>query len=46
MFRIISKGEIELDAEVPEAQLNKIKEGQAARVTGRRRPRMHRARFA
>jgi HlyD family secretion protein len=33
MFRIIAKGEIELDAEVPEAQLIKIKEGQSARVS-------------
>ncbi|MEQ1615630.1 MAG: efflux RND transporter periplasmic adaptor subunit [Hyphomicrobiaceae bacterium] len=33
MFRIIARGEIELDAEVPEAQLAKIKDGQAARVT-------------
>jgi len=32
MFRIIAKGEIELDAEVPEAQLAKIKDGQSARV--------------
>lgn len=33
MFRIIARGEIELDAEVPESQLAKIKEGQVARVT-------------
>jgi HlyD family secretion protein len=33
MFRIIAKGEIELDAEVPESQLAKIKEGQIARVS-------------
>ena len=33
MFRIIQNGEIELDAEVVETQLWKIKEGQPARVT-------------
>ncbi len=33
MFRIIARGEIELDAEVPEAQLAKIKEGQTARAS-------------
>lgn len=33
MYRIIARGEIELDAEVPESQLAKIKEGQVARVT-------------
>ncbi len=33
MFRIIARGEIELDAEVPESQLAKIKEGQIARAT-------------
>ena len=32
MFRIISKGEIELDAEVVETELAKIKDGQKARV--------------
>ena len=32
LFRIIARGEIELDAEVPEAQLAKIREGQAVRV--------------
>jgi HlyD family secretion protein len=32
MFRIVSKAEIELDAEVPEGQLAKIKDGQTARV--------------
>lgn len=33
MFRIIARGEIELDAEVPEATLAKVREGQSARVT-------------
>jgi HlyD family secretion protein len=33
MFRIVARGEIELDAEVPEAQIVKIKEGQIARAT-------------
>lgn len=33
MFRIIARGEAELDAEVPEADVGKIKEGQKARVT-------------
>ena len=33
MFRIIADGEIELDAEVPEADLARIAEGQPARVT-------------
>ncbi len=33
MFRIIAKGEIELDAEVPEAQLARMKPGQPAAVT-------------
>ena len=33
MFRIIAKGEIELDAEVTEARLPLIKEGQAAEVS-------------
>jgi HlyD family secretion protein len=33
MFRIIARGEIELDAEVPEAQLAKIKEAQVARAS-------------
>lgn len=33
MFRIIADGEIELDAEVPEADLARISEGQRARVT-------------
>ncbi len=33
MFRIIQNGEIELDAEVAEGQLWKVKEGQAARVS-------------
>lgn len=32
MFRIIARGEIELDAEVPEAHLAKIRDGQIARV--------------
>ncbi len=32
MFRIISKGEIELDAEVVETELAKVKDGQKARV--------------
>jgi RND family efflux transporter MFP subunit len=30
MFRIVAKGQIELDAEVPEARLGRIKTGQAA----------------
>lgn len=34
MFRIILKGEMELDAEVPETHLWKVKPGQPARVTG------------
>ncbi|MGE0025095.1 MAG: efflux RND transporter periplasmic adaptor subunit [Hyphomicrobium sp.] len=34
MFRIIEKGEIELDAEVAETHLWKVKAGQKARVTG------------
>jgi RND family efflux transporter MFP subunit len=33
MFRIIANGEIELEAEVPEFQLGKLKEGQAVRVS-------------
>jgi RND family efflux transporter MFP subunit len=33
MFRIIADGEVELDAEVPEAELARIAEGQRARVT-------------
>lgn len=33
MFRIIARGEIELDAEVPEAQLARMKAGQPAVVT-------------
>lgn len=33
MFRIIAKGEIELDAEVVETELAKVKEGQKARVS-------------
>ena len=33
MFRIIANGEIELDAEVPEAQLARIKSGQPAIVS-------------
>ena len=33
MFRIIARGEIELDAEVPEAQLARMKAGQPATVT-------------
>ncbi len=33
MFRIIARGEIELDAEVPETQLAKIREGQVARAS-------------
>jgi RND family efflux transporter MFP subunit len=33
MFRIVADGEIELDAEVPEADLARIAEGQPARVT-------------
>lgn len=33
MFRIIARGEIELDAEASEAELPKIKAGQAARVS-------------
>ncbi len=33
MFRMIARGEVELDAEVPEAQLARIKPGQPAVVT-------------
>ncbi len=33
MFRIVARAEIELDAEVPEAQIAKLKEGQAAKVS-------------
>lgn len=33
MFRIISKGEIELDAEVVETEIAKVKEGQKASIT-------------
>ena len=33
MFRMIAKGEVELDAEVPETQLAKIQSGQIAYVT-------------
>ncbi len=33
MFRVIAKGEIELDAEVTESRIAKLKEGQAAEVT-------------
>ena len=33
MFRIIAKGEVELDAEVVETELQRIKQGQKARVT-------------
>ena len=33
MFRIIAKGEIELDAEVVETELGKVKDGQKARVS-------------
>lgn len=33
MFRIIANAEIELDAEVPEAQLAQLKEGQPAQIT-------------
>ncbi len=32
MFRIIAKGEVELDAEASELQLSKIKEGQTAKI--------------
>ncbi|MGE0698718.1 MAG: efflux RND transporter periplasmic adaptor subunit, partial [Hyphomicrobiaceae bacterium] len=32
MFRIVAKGEIELDAEVPETRLGVVKEGQTARI--------------
>lgn len=32
MFRIIEKGEIELDAEVPQAHIARLKQGQTARV--------------
>jgi len=32
MFRIIANGEIELEAEVPEVQLGKLKEGQTVRI--------------
>lgn len=32
LFRIVTKGEVELDAEVPEAKLAKVKEGQRARL--------------
>jgi RND family efflux transporter MFP subunit len=32
MFRIIAKGEIELDAEVPETRIGEMKEGQIARI--------------
>lgn len=34
MFRMIAAGEIELDAEVPETQLGRLKAGQQVRVTG------------
>lgn len=34
MFRMIAAGEIELDAEVPETQLGRLKEGQSVRVVG------------
>lgn len=33
MFRIIARGQIELDAEVVETELAKVKEGQKARIT-------------
>jgi HlyD family secretion protein len=33
MFRIIARGDVELDAEVAESDMAKIKEGQSARVT-------------
>jgi RND family efflux transporter MFP subunit len=33
MFRIIEKGEVELDAEVSEAQVRKLKAGQSATIT-------------
>ena len=33
MFRIISKGEIELDAELIETEISKVKEGQKARIS-------------
>lgn len=33
MFHIIAKGEIELDAEVPETELHKIAQGDVARIT-------------
>jgi HlyD family secretion protein len=33
MFRIIARGDIELDAEIAEGDIGKIREGQAARVT-------------
>lgn len=33
MFRIIAKGEVELDAEVPESYLAKVRQGQRAEVT-------------
>ncbi len=33
MFRIIAKGEIELDAEIPEVHLRRLKVGQQAKVT-------------
>lgn len=33
MFRIIAKGEVELEAEVPEIQIGRLKIGQAARAT-------------
>ena len=33
LFRIIARGEVELDAELPESDVGKIREGQTARVT-------------
>lgn len=33
MFRIIARGEVELDAELPESDVGKVHEGQTARVT-------------
>jgi len=33
LFRIIARGEVELDAELPESDVGRVREGQAARVT-------------
>lgn len=33
MFRIIARGEVELDAELPESDVGKVREGQVAHVT-------------